>query len=105
MGASIESETTAATLGKTGVRTFNPMSNMDFLSIPVGKYIDINIEFGERLEKAPAVYSVNYFLRDSQTGQFLNSKLDKMVWLKWMDLRVNGEADAIDIGTGLIPGI
>jgi len=103
MGASIESETTAATLGKTGVRAFNPMSNMDFLSIPMGKYVDINIKFGEMLEKAPAVYSVNYFLRDSQTGQFLNSKLDKLIWLKWMELRVNGEADAIDIGTGYIP--
>ena len=52
MGASIESETTAATLGKTGVRTFNPMSNMDFLSIPMGKYVDINIKFGEKLDKA-----------------------------------------------------
>ena len=103
MGASIESETTAATLGKTGVRTFNPMSNMDFLSIPMGKYVDINIRFGEKLDKAPTVYSVNYFLKDSETGQFLNTKLDKLIWLKWMELRVNGEADAIDIGTGLIP--
>ena len=62
MGASIESETTAATLGETGVRTFNPMSNLDFLSIPMGKYVDINIKFGKNLEKAPKVFSVNYFL-------------------------------------------
>jgi len=103
MGASIESETTAATLGKTGVRTFNPMSNMDFLSIPMGKYVDVNLKFGEKLEKAPSVFSVNYFLKDSESGQFLNSKLDKLIWLKWMELRVNGEADAVDIGIGLIP--
>ena len=103
MGASIESETTAATLGKTGVRTFNPMANMDFLSIPMGTYVDINMQFGEKLEKAPAVYSVNYFLKDKETGEFLNTKLDKLIWLKWMELRVNGEADAIDIGTGYIP--
>jgi len=103
MGASIESETTAATLGETGVRTFNPMSNMDFLSIPMGTYVDINIQFGDKLDKAPVVYSVNYFLKDKDTGGFLNSKLDKLVWLKWMELRVNGKADAIDIGTGLIP--
>jgi phosphoenolpyruvate carboxykinase (GTP) len=32
-GAMLESETTAATLGKEGVRTFNIMSNMDFVSI------------------------------------------------------------------------
>jgi len=49
-GASIESETTAATLGKVGVREFNPMSNLDFLSIPIGKYIEINLEFGAKLK-------------------------------------------------------
>jgi phosphoenolpyruvate carboxykinase (GTP) len=103
MGASIESETTAATLGETGVRTFNPMSNLDFLSIPMGKYVDINIEFGKNLEKTPKVFSVNYFLKDKESGEFLNTKLDKLIWLKWMDLRVNGEAEAIDAGTGLIP--
>ena len=103
MGASIESETTAATLGKTGVRTFNPMSNLDFLSIPMGKYVDINIEFGKKLQKAPKVFSVNYFLKDKDSGEFLNTKLDKLIWLKWMELRVNGEVDAIDTGTGLIP--
>ncbi|GAH40052.1 unnamed protein product, partial [marine sediment metagenome] len=31
-GASLESETTAATLGEEGVRKFNLMSNLDFLS-------------------------------------------------------------------------
>ena len=39
IGACLESETTAATLGKEGVRTFNLMANLDFLSIPIGKYI------------------------------------------------------------------
>jgi len=103
MGASIESETTAATLGKTGVRTHNPMSNLDFLSIPMGTYVDINIQFGKKLDKAPKVFGVNYFLKDKESGEFLNTKLDKLVWLKWMELRVNKEADAIDAVTGLIP--
>jgi phosphoenolpyruvate carboxykinase (GTP) len=103
IGASIESETTAATLGKTGVRTHNPMSNLDFLSIPMGTYVDVNIQFGKKLDKAPKVFSVNYFLKDKDSGEFLNTKLDKLVWLKWMELRVNGEADAIDAVTGLIP--
>jgi len=45
-GASLESETTAATLGKEGVREFNPMSNLDFLSIPIGRYIQDNLCLG-----------------------------------------------------------
>ncbi|MEA2015180.1 MAG: phosphoenolpyruvate carboxykinase (GTP), partial [Actinomycetota bacterium] len=102
MGASIESETTAATLGETGVREFNPMSNLDFLSIPIGRYVDINMKFGQSMEKAPLIFGVNYFIK-GKDGKYLNSKMDKMVWLKWMELRVNGEVGAVDIGTGLIP--
>ncbi len=102
MGASLESETTAATLGKTGVRTFNPMSNLDFLSIPVGKYIDINLKFGQSLKNPPKIFSVNYFLMDSE-GNYLNERADKRVWLKWMELRIHEEVKAIDIGTGFIP--
>jgi len=101
-GASLESETTAATLGKEGVRTFNPMSNLDFLSIPIGKYIKNNMRFGVDLSNPPPIFSVNYFLKDS-SGNFLTNKQAKRVWLKWMELRSNREVDAIETPTGLIP--
>ena len=101
-GASLESETTAATLGKAGVRTFNPMSNLDFLSIPIGKYIEGSLNFGADLSNPPLVFSVNYFLKDSD-GNFFNSKQDKRVWLKWMALRAHKEVGAIETPTGLIP--
>ena len=101
-GASLESETTAATLGKEGVRKWNPMSNLDFLSIPVGQYIANNIAFGKGLKNPPRIYSVNYFLKDD-AGQFLNEKTDKAVWLKWMEIRSHGEVDAIQTPTGFIP--
>ncbi|MDD5070647.1 MAG: phosphoenolpyruvate carboxykinase (GTP), partial [Candidatus Omnitrophica bacterium] len=73
-GACLESETTAATLGQEGVRVFNPMSNMDFLAIPLGKYIQRHLDFGKGL-KQTNIYSVNYFLKNSN-GQFLNGKDD-----------------------------
>jgi phosphoenolpyruvate carboxykinase (GTP) len=101
-GAALESETTAATLGQEGVRVFNPMSNLDFLSIPIGMYIQDNLDFGNKLEKPPKVFSVNYFLKDSE-GKWLNHKNDKRIWLKWMELRVNGDAEAIKTPTGYIP--
>jgi phosphoenolpyruvate carboxykinase (GTP) len=101
-GACLESETTAATLGKEGVRVFNPMSNIDFLSIPIGKYIQNNLDFGARLSTQPRVFSVNYFLKDRQ-GNWLNEKNDKEIWLKWMERRVSGEVDAIRTPTGFIP--
>ena len=101
-GASIESETTAATIGKEGVREFNPMSNLDFLSSPIGRYIQNNLDFSKGLTKVPSIFSVNYFIKDKE-GNFLNEKNDKKVWYKWMELRVNGEVNAIELPTGKIP--
>jgi phosphoenolpyruvate carboxykinase (GTP) len=102
MGAALESETTAATLGKEGVRKINPMSNMDFLSIPIGRYIENHLKFGTGLKNPPRIFSVNYFLRDS-TGTFVNDKTDKAVWLKWMERRAHKDVEAIKTPTGLIP--
>ncbi|MGB2842614.1 MAG: phosphoenolpyruvate carboxykinase (GTP) [Halobacteriota archaeon] len=102
MGAALESETTAATLGKEGVRKINPMSNLDFLSIPIGKYIENHLKFGEDLKNPPRIFSVNYFLRDAD-GNFTNDKNDKAVWLKWMELRSHREVGAIKTPTGHIP--
>lgn len=102
MGASLESETTAATLGPSGVRKFQPFSNLDFISIPLGKYIQNHLEFEKGAEQVPLIFSVNYFLKD-ENGNFITDKLDKTVWLKWMELRVHGEVDALKTPTGYIP--
>ena len=102
-GASLESERTAAVLGKEGVREFNPMSNLDFLSIPIGRYIEINLEFGKKLRRKPKIFAVNYFIRDKETGEYLTDKVDKKVWYKWMELRVHNNVEAIWSPTGYIP--
>jgi len=100
--AALESETTAATLGQEGVRLFNPMSNIDFLSISLGRYVQMNLEFGKKLNPKPVIFSVNYFLRNKQ-GKFLNAIQDKRVWLKWMRLRVGHKVGALESATGFIP--
>ena len=101
-GASLESETTAATIGQEGVRTFCLMSNLDFLAIPLGKYIQNNLDFSKQLKKAPQVFAVNYFQR-AKDGNWLTGMRDKAIWVKWMELRVHGEAEAIEAPTGRIP--
>ncbi len=102
MGASLESESTAATLGPSGVRKFQPFSNMDFISIPLGKYIQNHLDFGLRLSAVPKVFAVNYFLLGPD-GYYLNRKDAKIAWLQWMEARINGDAEAIATPTGLIP--
>ena len=101
-GASLETETTFATIGEEGVPEINLMSIQDFVAIPLGKYVRNNLDFAKKLSKPPLVFGVNYFLRDSE-GNFVNGVRDKHVWVKWMELRVHGEAEAVKGPTGWIP--
>jgi len=101
-GASLETETTFAIIGKEGVMEINLMSIQDFLAIPMGKYIQNNIDFAQGLKKPPLVFGVNYFLRDKE-GKFVNEVQDKHVWVKWMELRIHSDVDAIICPTGQIP--
>jgi phosphoenolpyruvate carboxykinase (GTP) len=100
MGATLESETTSATIGKEGVRVWNVMSNMDFLSMSVGRYIQNNLEFAKDVDR-PKVFGTNYFLK--KDGAFINGKRDKAVWVKWMERRVHGDVGALDGAYGLLP--
>lgn len=100
-GASLESETTAATLGAQNIE-FNPMANGDFLTIPISQYIQNNLDFATGLTKPPPIFGVNYYLK-GEDGNFLNDIVDKRVWYKWIDLRVHREVDAIETPTGKIP--
>ena len=57
--ASIESETTAATLGKAGVRKFNIMANQDFVSVPLSRLKQS--QFGQTLDNPPAIFRSTIF--------------------------------------------
>jgi phosphoenolpyruvate carboxykinase (GTP) len=101
IGAALESETTAATLGKEGELKHSPMANLDFLVIPLGVYIKNHLKFGEDCDKTPIIFATNYFLKEN--GKFLNSKLDKKIWLMWMEGRVHNEYEAIETPIGFTP--
>jgi phosphoenolpyruvate carboxykinase (GTP) len=102
-GASLETETTFATVGQEGVPEINMMSIQDFISIPLGKNIHNNLNFGRKLKKQPVIFGVNYFLKEVGNGNYLNSPQDKHVWIKWMELRVHNEVGALKTPTGFIP--
>jgi phosphoenolpyruvate carboxykinase (GTP) len=102
-GASLETETTFATVGKEGVPEINMMSIQDFISIPLGKNVNNNLNFGRKLKKQPVIFGVNYFLKEVGNGTYLNGTQDKHVWIKWMELRVHNEVEALKTPTGYIP--
>ena len=97
----LESETTFAVLGKEGVRELSPMANIDFISYPLGTYVENNLKFARGLKRVPPIFMMNYFLR--RDDQFVTSKMAKRVWLHWAERRVHGEADAWRTPTGWIP--
>ncbi|MCM8769164.1 MAG: phosphoenolpyruvate carboxykinase (GTP) [Candidatus Omnitrophica bacterium] len=101
-GASLETETTFAIIGQEGIQEINLMSIQDFVSIPLGKYVRNNLEFGKKLVRPPLIFAVNYFLRD-EDGKFVNGLRDKHIWIKWMERRIHGEMRARRTPTGFIP--
>lgn len=101
IGAALESETTAMTIGKVGVREHNPMANLDFLVVPLGLYIKNHLKFGETISRPPRIFATNYFLKEN--GKFISQKVDKKVWLMWMEGRVHNEYDSIETPIGHIP--
>ncbi|MFA5468322.1 MAG: phosphoenolpyruvate carboxykinase domain-containing protein, partial [Sphaerochaetaceae bacterium] len=100
--ATLESETTSATLGAEGVRVPSPMANLDFLSYPLGTYTENNIKFGEAVGESPKIFSNNYFMR-GEDGNFITSKLAKKVWLHWAEGRIHNEFEFHLTPTGRIP--
>ncbi len=101
-GAALESEKTTAILEKAGVREINPFAILDFLPISIGKFIQLHFDFAKKVDRLPRIFGVNYFLKDEK-GNFIADKNDKIVWLKWMELRVHNEVEAVETPTGLIP--
>jgi phosphoenolpyruvate carboxykinase (GTP) len=102
IGATIESETTSATLGKAGVRKSSPMANMDFIIVPLAKYFKNHLIFGNDLSNCPKVFSTNYFLK-GENGDYLNTKLDKKVWILWAEGRIHNEFEGIPTPIGILP--
>ncbi|OLS19010.1 MAG: Phosphoenolpyruvate carboxykinase [GTP] [Candidatus Heimdallarchaeota archaeon LC_2] len=104
LGSSIESETTAATLGKVGIRVNQPMANLDFVVVPLSTYVEAHFSFGKRLdsEDRVKVFSTNYFLKD-ENGKFIDDKVDKKAWLVWAEGRIHGDFDSIETPIGFIP--
>jgi phosphoenolpyruvate carboxykinase (GTP) len=100
--ATLESETTSATLGKEGVRGIDPMANLDFISYPLGEYIQRNLDFVTGMKSVPKIFSTNYFLLD-RNFNFCTSRLAKKVWLHWAEGRIHGEFETYETPTGFIP--
>jgi len=103
-GASVESQTTSATLGAEGVLVHQPMANLDFIVVPIDRYIRSHLDFIKKIKNPDRlkVFATNYFLQD-ENGKYYDEKVDKKIWLIWAEGRIHGDYEAIKTPIGYIP--
>ena len=104
LGATLSSETTAATTGKVGVLRRDPMAMWPFCGYNMGDYFQHWLDVGSRLAKPPAIFRVNWFRTDKATGKFLWPGFgDNLRVLKWVLDRAQGRGAATDTVIGAVP--
>ncbi|MBN2062623.1 MAG: phosphoenolpyruvate carboxykinase (GTP) [Deltaproteobacteria bacterium] len=108
IGASIISAATATEVGASGVRR-QPWANEPFIPGPLADYMDAQFIFfnSDKLKQKPIIAGLNYFLTEGARGgegnKLLGEKRDVKVWLGWLELRANGDVEAINTPIGYIP--
>ena len=104
LGATVSSETTAASAGKVGELRRDPMAMLPFCGYNMGDYFAHYLKIGSsRGAKLPKIFYVNWFRTDGN-GKFLwpgygeNSRV-----LKWIFERCDGKVHAVDTPIGRLP--
>jgi len=104
LGATTGSETTSATIGKTGVLRRDPFAMLPFCGYHMGDYLGHWLEMGERLGRhAPRIFFVNWF-RKNADGRYLWPGFGENVRvLKWITECIDGRSVATSTAIGLLP--
>lgn len=103
VGASMASETTAAATGKVGVVRRDPMAMKPFCGYNFADYWRHWLSFGERQERLPKIFHVNWFRKGDDGGFIWPGFGENLRVLEWIIGRCKGTADAAETPIGHVP--
>ncbi|KCV69321.1 phosphoenolpyruvate carboxykinase (GTP) [Fonticula alba] len=116
LGATLGSETTAASTGQTGILRRDPMAMRPFLGYHLAAYWSHWLAMRGRLTNPPAVFLVNWFrraARDPAAPGYLDAaRAGRFIWpgfgdnmrvLEWIVARTRGETGAAESLVGYVP--